>query len=94
MLTFPSVTHFGLWWIDLLAKHNIAVRYLYGPKELCIKEYALREPDRDRAFWSTNNDENYEKIGASDLIPYRADIIKPSGERLSEEEMAKLLKIE
>ena len=94
VLTFPSVTHFGIWWIHLLGKHNIAVRYLYGPKELCIEEYVLREPDRDRAFWSTNNDEIYEKVGASELIPYRADIIRPSGERLSLEEIAKLLKIE
>jgi hypothetical protein len=94
VLTFPSVTFFGPWWIDHLAKHNIGVRYLYGPKELCIEEYVLREPDRDRAFWSTNNEENYKKIGAPELTPYRADIIKPSGERLSCEEIAELLKIE
>jgi len=94
VLTFPSVTHFGPWWIDHLTKHNIAVRYLYGPKELCIREYLLREPDRDRAFWSKYNDENYTLIGAPEMISYRADVIKPSGERLSPEEIARLLNIE
>src|SRR5262245_55884084 len=33
VLTFPSITFFVLGWIDHVANHDMAVRYLYGPKE-------------------------------------------------------------
>jgi hypothetical protein len=93
-LTFPSVTFFPAASIDHLAEHNIAVRYLYGPKESCIENYVRREnrPDRDRAFWCQNN-RLYEKMGAPELAPYRVDIIDPSGKRLTESEIAELLEI-
>jgi hypothetical protein len=97
VLTFYSVDFFPLDWIVYLAGHDIAVRYLYGDKEKCIEAYLDREKreghPKTREFWSTNNEENYGKIGAADLSPYRANIIDPSGKRLSEEEIAKLLKI-
>ena len=34
---------FGPSEIDSLAKHNITVRYLYGPKEKCIEAAVSRE---------------------------------------------------
>jgi hypothetical protein len=95
VLTFPSVTFFAPGWVDHLAKHSMAVRYLYGPKESCIEAFVSREkrPGRDRTFWSAVNG-NYEAMGSSQLAPYRANIIRSSGERLTGSEIAKLLKIE
>jgi hypothetical protein len=103
VLTFPSVTFFPLNWVDLLAKHDIAVRYLYGHKELCITAFLGRErhPQRDRAFWLHNN-KSYEAMGAADLAPYRVDTITLSkkrrkgrriGKRLTGREIAKRLNI-
>jgi hypothetical protein len=95
VLTFYSVDIFAPDEIDRLAEHNIAVWYLYGPKEFCIEAYVGREnrPDRDRAFWCQNN-RTYQRMGGPGLSSYRADIIKSSGERLTGSEIAKLLKIE
>jgi len=94
VLTFWSVIFISPDTIGWLAKQDIAVRYLYGPKELCIQAFVRREgrPDRDRAFWSENN-KSYEAMGVPELAPYRADVIKPSGERLTGREIAELLKI-
>jgi hypothetical protein len=95
VLTFWSVIFISPDTIGWLAKYDIAVRYLYGPKELCIQSFVRREarPDRNRAFWSENN-KSYEAMGGLELAPYRANVIKPSGERLTGSEIAKLLKIE
>ena len=98
VLTFWSYTVFGPSEIDSLAEHNIAVNYFYGPKEKCIEAAVSREAanghaERDRAHWCKHN-QTYQRIGGPGLSSYRADIIEPSGERLSEEEIAKLLKIE
>ena len=70
VLTFYSVDFLTPHAIDRLAKDNIAVWYLYGPKELCIESYVRREnrPDRDRAFWCQNN-RLYEKDGRSRVGP-------------------------
>jgi hypothetical protein len=94
VLTFYSVDVFAPDEIDRLAKHDIAVWYLYGPKEFCIEAYVSREnhPDKDRAFWCQNN-RTYQRMGGPGLSSYRADIIEPSGKRLTEEEIAELLKI-
>jgi hypothetical protein len=83
--------------IDALAKRNITVRYLYGPKENCIEAAVGREaanghPERDGAHWCRHN-RTYQRIGGPGLSSYRADIFKPSGERLGGEEIADLLKI-
>ncbi len=99
VLTVPSVNVFPVEIIGQLAGHGIGVRYLYGPKEKCIEEFVNREkreghPERDRNFWSTNNEPYYGQIGAPELAPYRGDVITPSGARLSGEEIAKLLNIE
>jgi hypothetical protein len=99
VLTFPSVDFLDSHSIVTLAGYSIAVRYLYGDKEKCIEAFVNREkaaghPERDRAFWSTNNEDNYRKIAGDELKDYRADIINASGKRLSGEKIAKILKIE
>jgi hypothetical protein len=93
-LTFWSVVFCEPHVIEALAKHDIAVWYLYGPKELCIGAFIGREnrPDRDRAFWCKNN-KTYQRMGGPGLSSYRADIIEPSGRRLGGEEIAGLLRI-
>jgi hypothetical protein len=98
VLTVPSVNVFSADIIGQLVTHGIGVRYLYGPKEKCVEAFIAREtseghPERDRDFWSANNEPYYEQMGASELAPYRADVIKPSGERLSGEEIAAALGI-
>jgi hypothetical protein len=80
VLTVPSVNVFQVEFIDQLAGHGIGVRYLYGPKEKCIEAFIDREKreghaERDRDFWSTNNEPYYEEMGAPEMTPYRADII-------------------
>ena len=99
VLTFWSYTVFAPNEIDSLAKHhNIAVKYLYGPKENCIEAAVSREaanghPERDRAYWCQHN-RTYQRIGGPGLSSYRTDIIKPSGGWLTENEIVDLLKIE
>ena len=93
-----SVCFFDQKKIDDIAKHGIAIRYLYGPKENCIRAFVDRElknnrPDRDRTFWSTYN-ALYDEMRRSDLGPYRINVFKPSGKRLRGKEIANLLKIE
>jgi hypothetical protein len=97
VLTFWSYTVFPPNEIDSLAKHNIAVKYLYGPKENCIEAAISREAangraDRDRAHWCTHN-RTYQRMGGPGLSSYRADIITSSGERLSGEKISEILKI-
>jgi len=96
VLTFWSIIFCPLDGIKLLAKHNIAVKYLYGPKKFCIKTFVDRDkeklPKRDGAFWHNVNP-YYEEMGADELAPYRADAINSLGERLSPEKIAKRLGI-
>jgi len=81
-----------------LLSTEIAVRYLYGPKEKCIAAFLAREAadghPKDRAFWCMNNKENFGKITDSSLTPYRVEVFDSSGNHLSEELMAGLLNIE
>ena len=95
VLTFWSVIFYPPDGVELLATHNIAVRYLYGPKRKCIEAFVDREnrPERDETFWSSVN-LHYENMGGPELVAYRADVIKPSGERLNGQEIAELLKID
>jgi hypothetical protein len=99
VLTFWSYTVFPPKDIDVLAKHNIVVRYLYGPKEKCIDAAFTRDTakwshdeDRARAHWCEHN-KTYQRMGGPGLSDYRADIIEPSGKRLSGEEIAGPLRI-
>ena len=43
VLAFYSVDFLAPYAIGRLAKHDIAGRYLYGPKESCIESYVRRE---------------------------------------------------
>jgi hypothetical protein len=93
VLSFPSAEFFEPKQIDNLAAYDIAVRYLYGPKEACMAEYNRRENRQvgDRIWCQWNR--NYQRMGGPGLSEYRADIIEASGKRLSGEEIAGLLKI-
>jgi hypothetical protein len=98
VLDFWSVCFFDRKNIDDVAKHGIAIRYLYGPKENCIRAFVDREtknnhPDRDRTFWFTYNT-LYDKMGGSDLDLYRVNVFKPSGKRLRGKQIADILEIE
>lgn len=99
VLTFPSVDFLDSQSIATLAEHGIAVKYLYGDKEKCIEAFVDREKraghsERDRGFWSVNNEENYGKIAAPELNAHRVNVFKPAGHRFNGEETAKLLDIE
>lgn len=98
VLDFWSVCFFDQKKIDDVAKHGIAIRYLYGPKENCICSFVDREaknnhPERDRTFWSTYNT-LYDEMGGFDLDPYRVNVFKPSGKRLRGKEIADILEID
>ncbi len=97
MLTFWSYTVFGPSEIDSLAKHNITVRYLYGPKEKCIEAAVNREAanghaERGRSHWCEHN-RTYQRMGGPGLAEYRVDVFNESEDRLSEEEIAARLEI-
>jgi hypothetical protein len=94
VLTFWSYIVFGPSEINALAKHNIAVRYLYGPKEKCIEAAFGRDPAKwsqddspARAHWCQHN-QTYQRIGGPGLSEYRVDAFQPSGDRRSEFEIA------
>ena len=94
VLTFWSYTVFGPSEINALAKHNIAVRYLYGPKEKCIEAAFGRDPAKwsqdeapARAHWCQHN-QTYQRIGGPGLSECRVDAFQPSGDRRSEFEIA------
>ena len=96
VLDFWSATLKNRGQIAKLAEHGIAVRYLFGLKEKCIEAAVKREaennhPERGLAYWSKYNDRYYEVMRRPDLAPYRVDVFKPTGERLSGEEIEGLL---
>jgi hypothetical protein len=100
VLTFWSYIVFAPSEIDALAKHNIVVKYLYGPKEKCIDAAFSRDAakwshdkDRARAHWCEHN-KTYQRMGGPGLSSYRADVFKPSGDRLSPEEIVARLAID
>jgi hypothetical protein len=99
VLTFWSYTVFPPNDIDALVKHDITVKYLYGPKEECIAAAFSRDAAKwshdkgqARAHWCQYNP-TYQRIGGPGLAEYRVDIFEPSGERLSEVEIAGLMSI-